>query len=39
MLEIYLNSPKQIELCFTLEAKQSATHSHLLNTSSSCQMK
>lgn len=39
MLEIYLNSPKQIELCFTLEAKQSATRSHLPSTSSSCQMK
>lgn len=39
MLEIYLNSPNQIKLCFTLEEKQSATQSHLLNTSPSCQMK
>lgn len=37
MLEIYLNSPKQIQRCFTWEAKESATRSHLLSTS--CQMK
>lgn len=34
-----LNSPKQIELCFTLEEKQTATRTHLVKVSSSCQMK
>lgn len=39
MLKFYPNSPKQIELCFTLKEKQTATHAHLVNTSSFCQMK
>lgn len=39
MLEMDLNRPKQIELCFTLEEKQTATHTHLVSATSSCQMK
>ena len=34
-----LNSPKQMELCFTLEEKQAATHTHLVKAPPSSQMK
>lgn len=34
-----LNSPKQMELCFTLEEKQAATHTHLVQAPPSSQMK
>lgn len=36
LLEIYLNNPKQNELCLTLVEKQTTPHAQPVNRSSAC---